>query len=88
MNAIFYRENTKIKRMKKFSISSKIMGVEGELARKSIYSRRKSFRTASRSFMFSALALITFLNFEAVSDLSTNKTFFENEGLRTDLIGR
>ena len=52
MNAIFYRENSKIKKMKKFGISSKIMGIEGELARKSIYSRRKSFRTASRSFMF------------------------------------
>ncbi len=86
MNAIFYRENTKIKKMKKFSISSKIMGVEGEIARKSIYSRRKSFRTASRSFMFSALALITFLNFEAVSDLSTNKTFFERYRDKWDIM--
>ena len=86
MNAIFYRENTKIKKMKKFSISSKVMGVEGELARKSIYSRKKSFRTASRSFMFSALALITFLNFEAVSDLSTNKTFFEKYRDKWDIM--
>lgn len=86
MNAIFYRENIKIKRMKKFSISSKIMGVEGELARKSIYARRKSFRTASRSFMFSALALITFLNFEAVSELSTNKTFFEKYRDKWDIM--
>ncbi len=86
MNAIFYIENTKIKRMRKFELSSKIIGVEGEIARKSIYSRRKSFRTANRSFIFSAIALITFLNFEAVSDLSTNKTFFERYKDKWDIM--
>ena len=86
MDAIFYKENFKIKKMKKFNISSKIMGIEGELARKSIYSRRKSFRTATRSFMLSALALITFLNFESISALSTNKTFFERYRDKWDIM--
>ena len=86
MNSIFYREDTKIKKIKKFGITSKIMGVEGEIARKSIYSRRKNFRTASYSFMLSAIALITFLNFEAVSDISTNKTFFEKYRDKWDIM--
>lgn len=43
MDAIFYRDDTKVKKMKKFMIFSKIFGIEGEIARKSIYSRKKVF---------------------------------------------
>ena len=86
MNVIFYREDTKFKKMKKFTMFSKIFGVEGEIARKSLYSRRKSFRTATRAFICSSLALITFLNFETVSDLSTNKTFFERYRDKWDIM--
>lgn len=86
MDAIFYRDDTKVKKMKKFMIFSKIFGIEGEIARKSIYSRKKSFRTATRAFICSSLALITFLNFETVSDLSTNKTFFERYRDKWDIM--
>lgn len=66
-----------VKKMKKYRLLSAIFGIEGELARKSLYSRRKAFRTASISLTLSILMFSFFLNFMTLSDMSTRQSYFE-----------
>ncbi|MBS5062494.1 MAG: ABC transporter permease [Hungatella hathewayi] len=63
--------------MRHFPVISRVFGIYGELARKSLYARRKSLRTSTVSLMFSFLAFISFLNLEAISGLSTQQTYYE-----------
>lgn len=66
-----------VKNVKKYRLLSAIFGIEGELARKSLYTRRKAFRTASISLTLSILMFSFFLNFMTLSDMSTQQTYFE-----------
>lgn len=66
----------KVKRIRKYKLFSKLFGVEGELARKSIYVRRKEFRTATICLMLSFFVLSIFLNFMTISEISTSKSYW------------
>lgn len=66
----------KVKKIRKYKLFSKLFGVEGELARKSIYVRRKEFRTASVCLMLSFFVLSIFLNFMTISEISTSKSYW------------
>jgi putative ABC transport system permease protein len=77
LEAIRYEGGQSINRIKRFSLISHLLGTEGELARKSLYIRRKAFRTASVSLTLSFLVFSAFLNLETISSISTGHTFFE-----------
>ncbi len=78
LEAIRYEgEQTFGKSKKKGRLSSRLFGIEGELAGKSLYTRRKAFRTATLSLTVSFLVLVSFFNLEAISGISTGYTFFE-----------
>ena len=64
-------------RMKHFRVFSRVFGIYGELARKSLYARRKALRTSTCSLMLAILAFVSFLNLEVISGISTQKTYFE-----------
>lgn len=54
-----------------------VFGIEGELARTSLYARRKSLRTANLSLTLSFFAFSLFLCFITLSGISTKYTYFE-----------
>ena len=64
-------------KVKKYRFISLIFGIEGELARKSLYARRKSLRTSTVSLTLSFFAYSIFLCFITLSEISTNYTYFE-----------
>lgn len=66
----------KVKKIRRYKLFSKLFGVEGELARKSIYVRRKEFRTATICLMLSFFVLSIFLNFMTISEISTSKSYW------------
>ena len=76
MDAIFNRENNMPHKMKKFRIFSAMFGIEGELARKSLYMRRKSLRIAGAALFFAVMGFYVFMNTEKVSALSVQETYF------------
>lgn len=75
-----------IHKMKGFFILSHLFGIEGELARKSLYARRKAFRTSTLSLTLSFLVFSGFLNMEKFSDISTQYTYYERYKDRWDLM--
>lgn len=76
MDAIFNRENNMPHKMKKFRLFSALFGIEGELARKSLYTRRNSLRIASVALFFAVMGFYVFMNTEKVSALSVQETYF------------
>lgn len=66
----------RVKKIRKYKLFSKLFGVEGELARKSIYVRRKEFRMATICLMLSFFVLSIFLNFMTISEISTSKSYW------------
>lgn len=76
MEAIFYEEEPEIKKIRAFRLTSKCFGVYGELAGKSLFSRRKSMRTAGAALFLSFLGFFLFLSGETISGLSTQHTYF------------
>lgn len=86
LTAIYYGGETSVDKMKKFGIFEKLFGVYGQLARKSIYARRKSLRTATVSLSLAFLAFVSFLGLETISGLSTKHTYFERFGETWDLM--
>lgn len=66
-----------IKKVRKFRVFSKLFDVEGELTRKSLYSRRRAFRMSSISLLLAFLAFSAFLNMDTISSLSTKHTYFD-----------
>lgn len=64
------------KSSRRFRLFSALFGIEGELARKSLYARRKALRTASLSITASLFVFCGFLNMETISRLSTQETYF------------
>lgn len=65
-----------VKKMKPYRLFSSLFGLSAELAAKSIYARKKAFRTSMLSITCSILAFISFLNLEVISGLSVEDTYF------------
>lgn len=63
-----------------------LFGIEGELARKSMYARRRAFRMASLSLTISFLVVSVFLNFMTISNINTKHTYFERYQDQWDLL--
>lgn len=70
-------EKSALRKVKKFRLVSLLFGIEGELARKSLYVRRKSLRTTTLSLTLSFFAFSIFLCFITLSGISTKYTYFE-----------
>ena len=85
LSAIWYGSEEPIHRIRRFFLLSRLFGIEGELARKSLYNRRKAFRTSTLSLTLSFLVFCSFLNLEAISSISTTYTFFERYKNNWDL---
>lgn len=77
LEAIRGGNERQVKKMRKFRLTAALFGVEGMLARKSLFARRKAFRTTVLSLTLSVLVFITFLNMMTLSDISTEQTYFE-----------
>ena len=76
LDAIRYGNEPVIKRVKKYRIHSAIFGIYGELARKSLYSRRKAMRIGTMSILLAVFSCVSLLNMFGISNLSTEKTYF------------
>ncbi len=70
-------EKSILRKVKRFRFISHFFGIEGELARKSLYVRRKSLRTTTLSLTLSFFAFSIFLCFITLSGISTKYTYFE-----------
>jgi putative ABC transport system permease protein len=86
LDAIHYGGESPVERMKPYHIFSFLFGIYGELARKSIYSRKRVLKTSTLSLTLSALAFISFLNLEAISGISTQHTYFERYRDKWDIM--
>ncbi len=86
LDAIRYGGEPPVKKVKRYLLVSRLLGIEGELARKALYSRRKAYRTSALSLTISFLVFSSFLNFETISGISTKRTLFERYEDVWDLI--
>ncbi len=86
LEALRNGKELQISKMRRFSILSHLFGIEGELARKSLYARRRAFRTSTLSLTLSFLVFSAFLNLETISRLSTKYTYFERYHDKWDLM--
>lgn len=77
LEAIHYGNEPVIKRVKKYRIHSAIFGIYGEMARKSLFVRRKAMRVGTMSILLAVFACISILNMLGVSALSTERTYFD-----------
>ncbi len=77
LDAVMGGREEPVRQVKSSRLFSEIWGVEGELARKSLYARRKAFRASSLSLTLSFMVFSLFLNFWVLSGLSTKYTYFE-----------
>ena len=77
LEAIHYGNEPVIKRVKKYCIHSALFGIYGEMARKSLFARRKAMRIGTISILLAVFACISILNMLGVSGLSTEKTYFD-----------
>ncbi|WP_195267354.1 ABC transporter permease [Eubacterium sp. 1001713B170207_170306_E7] len=86
MEAIRGGDSKAVEKVRSFRLLSRLFGLEGELAGKSLYVRRKAFRTATVSLTLSFLVFSVFLNFMTLSDISTQQTYFERYKDKWDLL--
>lgn len=77
LEAIHYGNEAVIKRVKKYRLASALFGVYGELARKSLFARRKAMRIGTMSILMAVFACISLLNIYGISNLSTERTYFD-----------
>lgn len=77
LEAIRYGNEPVIKRVRKYRIHSAIFGIHGDLARKSLYSRRKAMRIGTMSILLAVFSCVSLLNMFGISNLSTEKTYFD-----------
>jgi putative ABC transport system permease protein len=80
-----YEQNA-IKKVKKLRLISRLFGIEGELAGKSLYVRRKALRTATLSLTLSFFAFSIFLCTVTLSEISTRYTYFERYKAAWDIM--
>ena len=64
-------------RVKKYRIHTAILGIDGEMACKSLYVRRKAMRVGTMSIFLAVFVCISILNMLGVSNLSTKRTYFD-----------
>lgn len=88
LEAIHYGNEPNIKRVRRYRITSAIFGVYGELARKSLFARRKAMRIGTMSILLAVFACISILNMLGVSGLSTQKTYFDRYENNWDFLVR
>jgi len=77
LEAIHYGNEPIIKKVKKYRIHSALFGIYGEMARKSLFARRKAMRVGTMSILLAVFACISILNMLGVSGLSTQRTYFD-----------
>ena len=77
LDAIRYGNEPVIKRIRKYRVHSAVFGIYGELARKSLYARRKAMRIGTMSILLAVFSCVSLLNMFGVSNLSTEKTYFD-----------
>ena len=77
LEAIRYGNEPVIKRIKKYRVHSAVFGIYGELARKSLYARRKAMRIGTMSILLAVFSCVFLLNMFGISNLSTEKTYFD-----------
>lgn len=77
LDAIRYGNEPVIKRVRKYRIHSAIFGIYGEVACKSLYSRRKVMRIGTMSILLAVFSCVSLLNMFGISNLSTEKTYFD-----------
>ena len=77
LEAIHYGNEPAIKRVKKYHIHSAVFGIYSEMARKSLFVRRKAMRIGTMSIFLAMFACMSILNMLGVSGLSTQKTYFD-----------
>lgn len=77
LDAIRYGNEPVIKRVKKYRVHSAVFGIYGELAYKSLYARRKAMRIGTMSILLAVFACVSLLNMFGISNLSTEKTYFD-----------
>ncbi len=77
LEAIHYGNEPVIKRVKRYRLASALFGVYGELARKSLFARRKAMRIGTMSILMAVFACISLLNIYGISNLSTERTYFD-----------
>ena len=86
LEAIHYGGEPEFKKIKQFRTLSFLFGIEGELARKSLYSRKKAFRTSTIALTLSFLGFLSFMSLETISRMSTQATYFERYRYIWDLL--
>lgn len=79
LDAMMNREKQP-RKIRRFSLLSVFFGVEGELAARSLYTRRKSLRISGAALFLAVMALFTFLNIERISALSVKETYWDRYG--------
>ena len=77
LDAIRYGNEPVIKRIRKYRVHSTVFGIYGELARKSLYARRKAMRIGTMSIFLAMFSCVSLLNMFGISNLSTEKTYFD-----------
>lgn len=86
LTAIHYGGEPTFEKVKSFRIFSKVFGVYGELAAKSLYTRRTLLKTSTLSLILAFLGFISFLNLEVMSGISTQHTYFERYRDKWDIL--
>ena len=77
LEAIRCGNESGIRHIRKYRIFSCVFGVYGELACKSMYTRRKAMRVGNVSLFFAVFSFVTLLNMFGISNLSTERTYFD-----------
>lgn len=86
LTAIHYGGEPAFEKIKSFPIASGIFGIYGELAAKSLYTRRTLYKTSALSLILAFLGFISFLNLEVMSGISTQHTYFERFRDKWDIL--
>ncbi len=77
LDAIFGREEYSVKKISSFPLWHRLGGIQGELAARTLYVKKKSLREAKIILGLSFFCFFAFLNIETISRLSTQHTYYE-----------
>jgi len=77
LDAIRFGGEKTLRRVRKYRLATAVLGVHGELACRSLYARRKAMRIGTLSLLLAVFSFVSMLNIFGLSNLSTQKTYFE-----------
>lgn len=77
MEAIRSGDQPQMGHVRRYRLFCRGFGVHGELARKSLYVRRKAMRVGTVSIFLAVFSCVSLLNILGISNLSTQKTYFD-----------